>query len=146
MERGAGGIDVEIIDFIEIAPGVRQAVDHLEHLGEIVARQVRVDHLDALLGHACKSRTQTVQTVSNVAVVLYVGLRRQKFGYPVNVAILQDGVHKVCDQRLVLSGLIQIGYLSWTIGLSMTSCCCLPFAIPLLIFWIQAPTKDYFCS
>lgn len=30
------------------------------------------------------------------------------------------------------------------IGLGMTSCCTLPFCIPLLIFWIKPETKAYF--
>ncbi len=30
------------------------------------------------------------------------------------------------------------------IGLTMTSCACLPFAIPLIIFWLKPETKAYF--
>lgn len=30
------------------------------------------------------------------------------------------------------------------ICLGMTSCCCLPITIPLLIFWIKPETKTYF--
>jgi MFS family permease len=30
------------------------------------------------------------------------------------------------------------------IGLGMTSCCCLPATIPLLIFWIKPETQTYF--
>ena len=30
------------------------------------------------------------------------------------------------------------------IGLGMTSCCCLPATVPLLIFWIKPETQTYF--
>ena len=30
------------------------------------------------------------------------------------------------------------------IGIGMTSCCCLPASLPLLIFWIRPEAKDYF--
>ena len=30
------------------------------------------------------------------------------------------------------------------IALSFTNCCCIPFAIPVLIFWIMPETKTYF--
>ena len=40
-------------------------------------------------------------------------------------------------------------YWTWVYGivmiaLGMTSCCCLPATVPLLIYWIQPRTKDYF--
>jgi hypothetical protein len=31
-----------------------------------------------------------------------------------------------------------------TIAIGMTSCCCLPVSIPLLIFWIKSDTKAFF--
>lgn len=33
-----------------------------------------------------------------------------------------------------------------TIGIGMTSCCCLPATIPLLIFWMKPETKAFFYS
>ena len=31
-----------------------------------------------------------------------------------------------------------------TIGIGMTSACCLPITVPLIIFWLKAETKSYF--
>lgn len=33
-----------------------------------------------------------------------------------------------------------------TIGIGMTSACCLPASIPLLVFWIKPETKEFFES
>ncbi len=72
---------------------------------------------------------------------------------PEEVLLIQGTVFAVIS--LPLGGMFIIGAFmpvkpwAWIygivlIGLGMTSCCCLPATIPLLIFWIKPETQTYF--
>ena len=77
-----------------------------------------------------------------IAVLALLYLAVTVFG--ATLAVMRPETRDHSPQEIVMMGVIYAAVGIVMMAISMTSCCFLPFAIPLLIYWLKPETRAYF--